>query len=46
MLATALFLISSPKFAVVMLCWLLGVGLVAGLFLANRRRIKTNEKGM
>ncbi len=46
MLAATLFLISSPNFALVMLCWLLGVALVGGLFLLNRRRIKTEDRGM
>lgn len=46
MLATGLFLIASPKFVLLMLCWLLGAALVVGLFLYNRRRILDHEKGM
>lgn len=46
MLATALFLVSSPKFATLILCWLLGAAVVAGLFLINRRRLKSEDSGV
>jgi len=46
MLATGLFLIASPKFALLMLCWLLGAALVVGLFLVNRRRLLDRDKDM
>jgi hypothetical protein len=46
MLSTSLFIVASPKFALLMLSWLLGVGLVVSLFLANRRRILKGEKEM
>ena len=46
MLATGLFLIASPKFALLMLCWLLGVALVVGVFLYNRRRIHSDDQHM
>lgn len=46
MLATALFLVSSPKFAALILCWLLGAALVVGLFLANRRRLNSDDHRM
>ncbi|MBA3545728.1 MAG: hypothetical protein H0T76_04525 [Nannocystis sp.] len=46
MLATALFLVSSPKFATLILCWLLGAGIVTGLFFVNRRRIRTDDSHM
>jgi len=46
MLATGLFLISSSKFFALMLLWLVGVALVAGLFLFRRRQIHTEDKGM
>ena len=46
MLATGLFLIASPKFAFLMLCWLLGVALVVGVFLYNRRRIQCDDQHM
>lgn len=46
MLSTSLFIVASPKFALLMLSWLIGVGLVVSLFLANRRRLLKGDKEM
>jgi hypothetical protein len=46
MLATAMFLVASPKFAVLILSWLLGAAIVVSLFLYRRRQILNRDKNL
>lgn len=46
MLALALFLTSFPVFATLIAGWLIGVAVIASLFLFNRNRIKTHDRDL
>lgn len=44
MLAVALFLTSFPTLATLIAGWLVGVAIIAALFLYNRNRIKLHDR--
>jgi hypothetical protein len=46
MLAVALFLTSFPTLVTLILGWLLGVTVIASLFLYNRHRIKLHDRDL